>query len=99
MKKEVLALIERGAFRVMMRDELEPGANFLTGRFVLAVKATDTDREVWKARSHRSGLHVASLAHVTAEKFHSSMTSTRPSFWKGGDASRGRRLSTPLLQV
>jgi Reverse transcriptase (RNA-dependent DNA polymerase) len=49
-KKEVLALIKRGAFRVVMRDELEAGANILTGRFVLAVKDADTDREVWKAR-------------------------------------------------
>jgi hypothetical protein len=36
---------------------------------------------------------------VTAEKFHASMKSTRPSFWKGADASRGRQLSTVLPQV
>eukprot|EP00173_Palmaria_palmata_P003801 Plantae.Rhodophyta-Palmaria_palmata.ctg414.p1 GENE.Plantae.Rhodophyta-Palmaria_palmata.ctg414~~Plantae.Rhodophyta-Palmaria_palmata.ctg414.p1 ORF type:complete len:240 (+),score=24.17 Plantae.Rhodophyta-Palmaria_palmata.ctg414:3659-4378(+) len=49
-KKELRGLIQRGSFKVILREELSPGTKAMRGRFVLVIKNKDTDEEVYKAR-------------------------------------------------
>lgn len=48
--KEIVGLLDRGAFRIVLREEIDPQANVLGGRFVLTIKNKDTDNEIFKAR-------------------------------------------------
>jgi hypothetical protein len=43
-------LLERGTFKVVLRDEIPKHAPVMKGRFVLVIKNGDTDQEVYKAR-------------------------------------------------
>ena len=49
-RKEIQGLIDRGTWKVVLKDELPDDANILKGRFVLAIKDGGTDKEIWKAR-------------------------------------------------
>lgn len=42
--------MDMGTWKVVLKEEVPSNANVLGGRFVLAIKDSDTDREVWKAR-------------------------------------------------
>lgn len=48
--KEIVELLDRGAFRVVLKEDLDDGANILGGRFVLTIKHKNTDQEIFKAR-------------------------------------------------
>lgn len=48
--KEIVGLLNKKAFRVVLKEEIEPDANVLGGRFVLTIKNKDTDHELFKAR-------------------------------------------------
>lgn len=48
--KEIRGLIERGTWRVVLREEFPDNKNTLKGRFVLAIKDEGTGKEIWKAR-------------------------------------------------
>jgi hypothetical protein len=49
-QKELLGLLERGTFKVLLREEIPKHAPVMKGRFVLVIKNRDTDQEVYKAR-------------------------------------------------
>jgi hypothetical protein len=49
-QKELLGLLERGTFKVVLRREIPKNAPVMKGRFVLVIKNRDTDQEVYKAR-------------------------------------------------
>ena len=49
-RKEIEGLIERSTWKVVSRNEVPDNANILNGRFVLAIKDSGTNKEVWKAR-------------------------------------------------
>lgn len=49
-RKEVLNLIKRGAFEVVLIDDIPKDANLLPGRFVLAIKSKSTGEILFKAR-------------------------------------------------
>jgi len=49
-RKEMKGLLDRGTFKIVLRSEIPDEANRLGGRYVLAIKDSGTDREVWKAR-------------------------------------------------
>jgi hypothetical protein len=49
-KKEIAGLIRRGTWKIVLREELEPGENIMTGRFVLSIKNANTQEEMLKAR-------------------------------------------------
>jgi hypothetical protein len=49
-QKELLGLLERGTFKVVLREEIPKNAPVMKGRFVLVIKNRDTDQEVYKAR-------------------------------------------------
>ena len=49
-RQEIRGLLERGAFKVILREEIPPDANVLPGRFVLAIKSADNGQAKWKAR-------------------------------------------------
>lgn len=44
-KKEIDGLINREAWKIILKDEMQDDANELGGRFVLAIKDGRTDRE------------------------------------------------------
>jgi hypothetical protein len=48
--KEIRGLLERGTFKIALRNDIPKGANKLGGRCVLTIKDSGTDREIWKAR-------------------------------------------------
>jgi hypothetical protein len=48
--KELIGLLERGTFKIILRSDLPPHPNLLTTRFVLAIKNSDTENEIYKAR-------------------------------------------------
>lgn len=48
--KEIIGLLEKGAFRVVLREDIGEDANILGGRFVLTIKHKDTENELFKAR-------------------------------------------------
>ena len=49
-KAEIKGLLERGTFKVILREEVPPNANVLPGRFVLSIKSTEDGQERFKAR-------------------------------------------------
>ena len=49
-KNEINGLLNRGAFELVHKSLVPKGANILRGRFVLAIKEPDTDKETLKAR-------------------------------------------------
>lgn len=48
--KESNALLERGTFKVILKEEITPDGNVLPGRFVLAIKSTADVKVNYKAR-------------------------------------------------
>lgn len=48
--REIVGLLNKKAFKVVFKEELEPNANILGGRFVLTIKHKGTDKELLKAR-------------------------------------------------
>lgn len=48
--KEIVSLLDKGAFRVVLRQDLSEDANVLGGRFVLTIKQKGTENELFKAR-------------------------------------------------
>lgn len=49
-RREIRGLLERGTFKVILREDIPEDGNVLPGRFVPSIKSTE-DREVkWKAR-------------------------------------------------
>lgn len=48
--KEINGLIERGTWKIVCKDDVPTNANILGGRFVLTIKNTGTDQELYKAR-------------------------------------------------
>jgi hypothetical protein len=51
---ELLGLLERGTFKVVLREEIPKNAPVMKGRFVLVINNRDTDQEVYKARLCRT---------------------------------------------
>ena len=49
-QNEIRGLVERGTWKIVMKDEVLKDANIMGGRFVLAIKDQGTSKEVWKAR-------------------------------------------------
>lgn len=49
-KKEIQGLIDRGTWKVVLKEEVPKDANVLSGRFVLTIKNANTEEEVYKAR-------------------------------------------------
>ena len=49
-KAEIKNPLERGTFKVILKDELPPDGNILPGCFVLAIKSTDDEKIKYKAR-------------------------------------------------
>ena len=49
-QKEISGLIEKGVYEIVLKEDIDPKANILGGRFVLTVKNKDTDKELYKAR-------------------------------------------------
>ena len=49
-RDEINGLLSRGAFKIVERSAVPKGANVLRGRFVLAIKEPDTERELLKTR-------------------------------------------------
>jgi hypothetical protein len=49
-KQELMGLLERGTFKVVLREEIPKNALLMKGRFVSVIKNRDTDQEVYKAR-------------------------------------------------
>lgn len=48
--KEIVGLLDKKAFRVVLKEGIESNANVLGGRFVLTITHKNTEREVFKAR-------------------------------------------------
>ncbi len=48
--KEITGLLDRGTFKIILRDEVPKGANVVGGRFVLAIKEEGTEDERYRAR-------------------------------------------------
>ena len=49
-RKEIKGLLERGTFRIVLKEDIPKGANRLRARYVLSIKDSNTEKEVWKAR-------------------------------------------------
>jgi hypothetical protein len=49
-QKEIVGLVKRRTWNVALKSEIPANANILRGRFVLAVKDSGTDNEIFKAR-------------------------------------------------
>lgn len=49
-RKEIQGLIDRGTWKIVLKDEMPNNANVLGGRFVLVIKDGGTGNEIWKAR-------------------------------------------------
>ena len=64
--KEVKDLLQRGTFRVMLKEELLDGANPLTKRFVRAIKSNADGVIKYKAR-YVIGGHRDKLKHSMAD--------------------------------
>ena len=48
-KADIKNLLERGTFKVILKEELPPDGNIFPGRFVLAIKSTDDGKVKYKA--------------------------------------------------
>lgn len=68
-RAEIRGLLERGTFRIILREEVPPDANVLPGRFVLAIKSTEDGETKFKARyvigGHRDRMK-AMMVHSAA---------------------------------
>ena len=62
-RKEIKSLLERGTFKVIVRQEVPPDGNVLPGRFVLAIKSTEDCRIKYMAR-YVIGGHRDRLKHM-----------------------------------
>ena len=66
-RAEIKGIMERGTFKVILREEIPPNGNVLPGRFVLSIKSTENGEEKFKARyvvgGHRDR-HEAFMVHV-----------------------------------
>jgi hypothetical protein len=49
-RKEILRLLDRGTFKVIHRRDIPEGANKLGGRYVLSIKYSGTNKEIWDVR-------------------------------------------------
>lgn len=49
-KKEIKGLIDKGTWKIILKNEMSPNSSILGGRFVLAIKDGGTSKETWKAR-------------------------------------------------
>ena len=49
-QKEIEGLLKKGSFKVVIREEVSNNSNILGGRFILAIKSTNTSEENYKAR-------------------------------------------------
>lgn len=49
-RKEITNLINRGTFKIILKEEIPPDGNVLPGRFVLAIKSTEDKKVKFKAR-------------------------------------------------
>ena len=49
-RKEIEGLQKRGTQKVVLKEEVDPKASILNGRFVLTIKNAISDGEVYKAR-------------------------------------------------
>ena len=47
---ELAGLAEKGAFELVIKEDIAEGSNVLGGRFVLSIKNMNTDKEIYKAR-------------------------------------------------
>lgn len=50
MPAEIKSLLERGAFKIILKEDVPSDGNVLLGRFVLAVKYTEDGRIKFRAR-------------------------------------------------
>ena len=48
--KEIRNLLSRGTFKVILKEDIPPDGNVLPGRFVLAIKSTEDNKVIYKAR-------------------------------------------------
>lgn len=75
-QKEIHGLIERGVFKLILKEEVPPKANILGTRMILAIKNKNTDQELFKARlvvqGHRDK-DKHKLVHPTTTLRHSSI--------------------------
>ena len=62
-RQEIMSLLERGTFKVILREEIPKDANVLPGRFVLALKSTEDNNVKYKAR-YVIGGHRDRLKHM-----------------------------------
>lgn len=62
-RKEIKGLLDRGTFKVILREEVPPDANVLPGRFVLAIKSSIDGEVKFKAR-YVIGGHRDKLKHM-----------------------------------
>lgn len=49
-RKEIEALVKRGTWKIVFKDEVPQDANVIRGRFVMYIKDTETDKPYFKAR-------------------------------------------------
>ena len=49
-RKEIESLVQRGTWKVVIKEEVPSDANVISGRFVMAIKDVETDRPYFKAR-------------------------------------------------
>ena len=71
-KKEIEGIIKHGTWKIVMRDEVPKNVNILGGRFVLAIKNSKSDKEVWKAsyvvQGHKDKLKTSLVHDVSAAR-------------------------------
>ena len=67
-RAEIKGLLERGTFKVILREEIPPNGNVLPGRFVLSLKSTEDGEERFMARyvvgGHRDR-HKSFMVHTS----------------------------------
>jgi len=62
-RSEIRNLLQRGTFKVILREELPPDGNILPGRFVLAIKSSEDGQVKYKA-GYVIGGHRDKLKHM-----------------------------------
>ena len=74
-KKEIEGLVKNKTWKIVCGNEVPYDANVLNGRFVLAIKDANTDKERWKARfvvqGHRDKLKKSLVHDISVAKQHS----------------------------
>jgi hypothetical protein len=75
-RKEIQGLIDRGTWKVVLKEDVPDNANILGGRFALAIKDEGTEKEVWKARfvvqGYRDHLKTSLVYYTATSRQHSS---------------------------